>query len=294
MVCFRCNVAGEVPADPHYSYRGEPMNACNHTNQQTARILIVEDHPVVRRGLAELINAEPDLRVCGEADDAPAAVQLLGQVHPDLVLVDISLKRGNGIDLVKQIKARDGQVKILVTSVHDEALYAERALRAGAMGYLNKSEPIPTILNAIRQVLRGRIFLSMPMVNRMLQNPVQDNTPESPIASLSDRELQVFELISRGLTTREIASKLLLSIKTIETHRDHIRMKLKLKNSTELIHHAVQWFLESNAALRMGHEEKTDVLEERQAASIGAVTANGNGNEPAGMPATYAVPEASR
>lgn len=239
------------------------MNTGNHSNQQAARILIVEDHPVVRRGLVELINAEADLKVVGEADDAPAAVQLLGQVHPDLVVIDISLKRGNGIDLVKQIKARDNQIKLLVTSVHDESLYAERALRAGAMGYLNKSEPVPMILNAIRQVLRGRIFLSMPMVNRMLQNPVQDTGEESPISSLSDRELQVFELISRGLTTREIATKLLLSIKTIETHRDHIRMKLKLKNSTELIHHAVQWFLESNAALRMGNEtSRAEVVEE--------------------------------
>jgi len=222
------------------------------TNQQAARILIVEDHPVVRRGLVELIDAEPDLQVCGEADDAPAAVQLLSQTRPDLVVIDISLKRGNGIDLVKQIRARDARIKLLVTSVHDESLYAERALRAGAMGYVNKSEPVPTIINAIRQVLRGRVFLSMPMVNRMLQSPPEEPAEESPIMSLSDRELQVFELISRGLTTREIAGKLMLSIKTIETHRDHIRMKLKLKNSTELIHHAVQWFLESNSALRMG------------------------------------------
>jgi DNA-binding NarL/FixJ family response regulator len=289
------------------------MNASNNSNQQAAaRILIVEDHPVVRRGLVELINAEPDLKVCGEADDAPAAVQLLGQVHPDLVVIDISLKRGNGIDLVKQIKARDNQIKLLVTSVHDESLYAERALRAGAMGYLNKSEPIPMILNAIRQVLRGRIFLSMPMVNRMLQSPVQDSE-ESPISSLSDRELQVFELISRGLTTREIATKLLRSIKTIETHRDHIRMKLKLKNSTELIHHAVQWFLESNAALRMANEpSRADVIEERDskpvppppspAPSRVEVGASG-GTEAVPVPvaaaaaanrSTYAAPEASR
>ncbi len=232
------------------------MDTSNISSQQVTRILLVEDHPVVRRGLAELINAEPDMRVVGEADDAPEAIQLLGQTHPDLVMVDISLKRGNGIDLLKQIRARDGHIKMLVTSVHDESLYAERALRAGAMGYVNKAEPVPNILNAIRQVMRGRIFLSMPMVNRMLQNTPVEAVEESPIATLSDRELQVFELISRGLTTREIASKLLLSIKTIETHRDHIRMKLKLKNSTELIHHAVQWFLESNAALRMGNESE--------------------------------------
>jgi len=280
------------------------MNASNVSNQQPSRILIVEDHPVVRRGLVELIAAEPDLQVCGEAEDAPAAIQLLGQVRPDLVLIDISLKRGNGIDLVKQIKARDNQIKLLVTSVHDESLYAERALRAGAMGYLNKSESVPTILNAVRQVLRGRIFLSMPMVNRMLQSPVQEDTEESPIASLSDRELQVFELISRGLTTREIAGKLLLSIKTIETHRDHIRMKLKLKNSTELIHHAVQWFLESNAALRMGVEgDRTEVVAEREQAIAAAPAfvqpaASGNGADltalPAGERQAYAVPEASR
>lgn len=281
------------------------MNTSNQSNLQAARILIVEDHPVVRRGLVELINAEPDLKVCGEADDAPAAVQLLGQTHPDLVMIDISLKRGNGIDLVKQIKARDSQVKLLVTSVHDESLYAERALRAGAMGYVNKSEPIPTILNAIRQVLRGRIFLSMPMVNRMLQSPTPEAIEESPISSLSDRELQVFELISRGLTTREIASKLLLSIKTIETHRDHIRMKLKLKNSTELIHHAVQWFLESNAALRMTQDGESVVKREPVtevvpgAAPVANVADTGKLNpaaaeQPALARPIYAVPEASR
>ncbi|MCL2330117.1 MAG: response regulator transcription factor [Phycisphaerae bacterium] len=225
----------------------------NHSNPQAARILLVEDHPIVRRGLADIINAEPDLHVCGEADDAPDAVHLAGQCHPDLVIVDISLKRGNGIDLLKQIRARDGHIKLLVASIYDESMYAERALRAGAMGYINKCESTPVILSAIRQVLRGRIYLSTPMVNRMLQSPnAPDPADESPISELSDRELQVFELISRGLTTREIASKLLLSIKTIETHRDHIRMKLKLKNSTELIHHAVQWFLESNASLKMG------------------------------------------
>jgi DNA-binding NarL/FixJ family response regulator len=277
------------------------MNTSNNSNQQAARILIVEDHPVVRRGLVDLINGEPDLHVCGEADDAPAAIQLLGQARPDLVLIDISLKRGNGIDLVKQIKARDSQIKLLVTSVHDESLYAERALRAGAMGYVNKSEPIPTILNAVRQVLRGRIFLSMPMVNRMLQSPAPETTQESPISSLSDRELQVFELISRGLTTREIASKLLLSIKTIETHRDHIRMKLKLKNSTELIHHAVQWFLESNAALRMSPEEleRPQGAEKRATAAPTPVGAtNGDGADAAPAPVrerpVYAVPEPSR
>lgn len=227
------------------------------SEQPKARVLIVEDHPIVRRGMVELINIEPDLQVCGEADDAPEAIQLLGQTHPDLVVVDISLKRGNGIDLLKQIRARDPHIKLLVTSVYDESMYAERALRAGATGYVNKAEATTTLLNAIRQVLRGRIFLSTPMVNRMLQSPTNaEPADESPITSLSDRELQVFELISRGLTTREIAGKLLLSIKTIETHRDHIRMKLKLKNSTELIHHAVQWFLESNASLRSGKSEE--------------------------------------
>ncbi len=237
----------------------------NNGKSAAARILIVEDHPVVRRGLVELINAEPDLQVVGEADDAPEAMLQLTQTHPDLVIVDISLKRGNGIDLLKQIRARDGHTRLLVTSVHDESLYAERALRAGAMGYVNKAEPIQNIINAVRQIMKGRIFLSMPMVNRMLQSGQSDAPPDSPIASLSDRELQVFELISRGLTTREIAGKLLLSIKTIETHRDHIRMKLKLKNSTELIHHAVQWFLESNAALKMMRENGHAVASLEQA-----------------------------
>lgn len=249
-------------------------NTSDSANKPAIRIVIVEDHPVVRKGLVELINAEPDLQVVGEADDAPEAIQVLSQTHPDLVLVDISLKRGNGIDLLKQIRARDGHARLLVTSVHDEGLYAERALRAGAMGYVNKAEPIQNIINAIHQVMKGRIFLSMPMVNRMLQAGHAEAPPDSPIATLSDRELQVFELISRGLTTREIASKLLLSIKTIETHRDHIRMKLKLKNSTELIHHAVQWFLESNAALKMPAEEHAPELQPTEESETAAAIAD--------------------
>jgi DNA-binding NarL/FixJ family response regulator len=274
-------------------------NATSSTVAAPARIIIVEDHPVVRRGMVDLINAETDLKVCGEAEDAPEAIQLLGRTQPDLVIVDISLKRGNGIDLLKQIRARDAHIKLLVTSVHDESLYAERALRAGALGYISKAEPIATLLTAIRQVLRGRIFLSMPMVNRMLQSPSAEPPEESPIDGLSDRELQVFELISRGLTTREIAAKLLLSIKTIETHRDHIRMKLKLKNSTELMHHAVQWFLEKNAALKMGKTASEGppaaVVVEALSAGAGAygVDASALEAEQAPAAATYAGPAAS-
>ncbi len=214
--------------------------------QKTARILIVEDHPIVRRGLVEIINHEPDMQVCGEAEDVADALEQVESTHPDLAIIDISLRSGNGIELIKQVKARDNHVRMLVSSVYDESLYAERALRAGATGYINKDEAVTNIVSAIRQVLMGRIYLSWRMTNRVLQAAGGQSLLESPMASLSDRELQVFELISQGLTTRQIAAKLMLSVKTIETHRDHIKMKLKLKNSTELTHRAVQWALENN------------------------------------------------
>jgi DNA-binding NarL/FixJ family response regulator len=213
---------------------------------QSARILIVDDHPVVRRGLAELIADEPDMEVFGEAATGAEALKCLDDLQPDVVIVDISLKDSHGIELIKQIKARDDQVKMLVWSMHDESLYAERALRAGAMGYLNKEEPIDRVIEAIRQVLRGHVHLSSKMVEKLLHRAVSGNEPHerSNIETLSDRELEVFELIGQGLTTREIAKKLHLSIKTIETYRENVKSKLDLKTGGELTRHAVQWALE--------------------------------------------------
>lgn len=215
-------------------------------NKQIARVMIVDDHPVVRRGLAELIADEADLEVCGEAGDAVEALRLLETARPDVVVVDISLQAGNGIELVEQIKLRDERVKTLVSSMHDETLFAERALRAGAMGYINKQEPTERVLDAIREVLNGQVFLSTRMANRLLQSVVGGETlDQDPIGSLSNRELEVFELIGQGLTTKKIAGRLHLSPKTIETHREKIKTKLNLTNSTELARRAVQWVLEN-------------------------------------------------
>ncbi len=209
------------------------------------RVLIVDDHPIVRRGLAELIDQEPDLEVCGEASDAPEALQQVRATHPDVVVVDIALKSGNGIELIKQIKACDSDIKMLVSSMHDESLYAERALRAGAMGYINKREAVDKVIDAIRNVLRDKIYLSGRMTDRVLHQMREGGSIEqSAVDRLSDRELEVFELIGQGLGTRQIASKLHVSVKTVESYREHIKIKLDLQSGTELTHHAVKWVLE--------------------------------------------------
>jgi DNA-binding NarL/FixJ family response regulator len=206
-----------------------------------ARVLIVDDHPVVRRGLAALISEVPDLEVCGEAADAVEALRLVDAEKPDVAVIDISLKDGHGIDLIEQIRCRNPNVRMLVSSMHEETLYAERVLRAGAMGYVNKQETIDRLVEAIRQVLRGEIYLSSQMTERMLHRMVHGNPPEhDPIETLSNRELEVFELIGQGLTTRKIAALLHLSPKTVETYRENIKTKLNLANATELTRHAVQ------------------------------------------------------
>lgn len=210
-----------------------------------ARILIVDDHPIVRQGLARMIAEEPDLEVCGEAEDASQALRQVTESKPDLVIIDISLKSGTGIELIKQIKARDEQVRMLVSSMHDESLFAERSLRAGAMGYINKQEAADKIIGAIRSVLQGKIYLSSQLTDRVLHRMIGGKHPEgSPVEGLSDRELEVFELIGSGLTTRQIAAKLHLSPKTVETHRENIKKKLNLVNAIELTRYAVEWVLE--------------------------------------------------
>jgi DNA-binding NarL/FixJ family response regulator len=215
------------------------------TDKRRARILIVDDHPIVRRGLRQLIGSEPDLEVCGEAADAPDAMQKVVETHPDLVIVDISLQSGNGIELIKQIKAYDARIKMLVSSMHEESLYAERSLRAGAMGYVNKEAAPESLIEAIRQVLKGGVYLSGGMTDRLLRRVVTgEDVQRYSVENLSDRELEVFELIGAGLATRQIAEKLHLSIKTIETHRENIKAKLALANSSELARRAVQWVLE--------------------------------------------------
>jgi len=216
------------------------------TNRKKTRVLIVDDHPIVRKGLAGLIREEPDLEVCGEAADATEALALVEKLAPDLVLVDLSLKSGHGIELIKQVKSVRPGIRMLVSSMHDESLYAERALRAGAMGYVNKQEATESIVEAIRRVLKGQIFLSPRMTERVLRRMVDTGgrIDRSAIEGLSDRELTVFECIGRGLTTRQIAESLSIGVKTVETYRESIKAKLHLANYAELSRRAVHWVLE--------------------------------------------------
>lgn len=213
---------------------------------KNARVLIVDDHPVVRQGLVQTIGGTPGLEVCGEAADAEEAFRLIEELQPDLALIDITLGGTSGIDLIKQVKAAKNPVKMLVNSMHDESLYAERALRAGSMGYINKGEAMDNIIEAIHCVMEGKIYLSERMRERMLQNMTGhrgENTLPS-VADLTDRELEVFGLYGQGLNTNQVAAKLSLSPKTIATHREHIQEKLNINSNTELIRRAVQWVLE--------------------------------------------------
>lgn len=209
------------------------------------RVLIVDDHPVMRLGMVELLEGEPDMEICGTASDVPEGLQQIEALHPDVAIVDISLKGGNGIELIEHAKARHLDVKMLVSSMYDESLFAERVLRAGAMGFISKQEPPEEMLSALRQVIAGQVYLSVRMANRLLNCVVGGRTPQrDPIEGLSNRELEVFELVGQGMTTKQIARRLTLSPKTIETHREKIKKKLSLKNSAELGCRAVQWVLE--------------------------------------------------
>jgi DNA-binding NarL/FixJ family response regulator len=216
--------------------------------KRRARVLIVDDHPAVREALATRIGRQPDLEVCGEAADTSEALRLVAQAQPDVAVVDISLKTGNGIDLIRRIKDRNDHVRMLVWSMHSESLYAERALRAGALGYINKDQATDQIVEAVRRVLAGKVWLSEPMAERMLQRAVGTPRPEatrSPVDTLADRELEVFRLIGQGVKTADIAERLHLSVKTVETYRDRIRQKLELDDGTKLAHYATQWVLGS-------------------------------------------------
>lgn len=211
------------------------------------RVMIVDDHAVMRFGLSNLISEEEDMEVCGEAGGVTEALKLLDEANADLAIIDITLKDGNGIELIEQIRQRNSNVRILVSSMHDEYLYTDRALRAGAQGYINKQEATEKIVDAIRQVLAGKIYLSNSMAERMLHHMVglgQATPANASIDSLSNRELEVFELIGRGYATRQIAENLHLSVKTIESHRENIKKKLMLQTNQELVRRSVQWVLE--------------------------------------------------
>lgn len=208
------------------------------------RVLIVDDHPIVCEGLRGLIAAEPDLEVAGEASEAAGALQALRDLRPDVIVVDISLQGTDGLELTKAVRAERPDVPILIMSMHDEALYAERSLRAGASGYIMKQAVAEHVVGALRLVLEGEIYLSEDM--HRLQ-PIQaaerraGGRPQSGVASLTDRELEVFRLIGHGQSTRRIADDLHLSVKTVETHRSHIKTKLRVETAPELVRRAVQW-----------------------------------------------------
>lgn len=206
------------------------------------RTLIVDDHPMMRQGLRELFSSEPDLEITAELADIPEALKHARKNPPDLAVIDISLPSGSGLDLAKQLLALQPQTRILFVSMHDDEVYAERAIRAGALGYINKSQPGDQILGAIRKVIRGQLAIDQSIADTLVRRGINLQTqPATGIESLSDRELEIFQLIGQGLGTRAIAERLSLSVKTIESHREHIKSKLNLASATDLAHQATLW-----------------------------------------------------
>jgi DNA-binding NarL/FixJ family response regulator len=205
-------------------------------------VFVVDDHPLLRQGLAMLINREPDLTVCGEAEEAQAAMKAIAAKHPDILIADISLNGPDGLDLLKNLRILYPGLPVLILSMHDESIYAERALRARANGYIMKQEATEKVLVAVRRILSGEIYLSDRMANKLLHQYVSGITADmhSRLSALSDRELEVFRLIGEGRSTRQIAEKLHLSVKTVETYQAHIKDKLALRTGRELVQHAIQ------------------------------------------------------
>lgn len=218
------------------------------THHQTIRILIVDDHPIVREGLSSLLSREVDFEVCGEAGDIATALQQVEEKKPHIAIVDIALANESGLELIRRIAARDSTIGILACSLHDDTLYAERALHAGAMGYINKQEATATIVTAIRSLLGGKVHVSSQMTQVLTDRLYckRGSVNQSPVESLSERELEVFRLIGRGLTTVEIARELHLGIKTIETHRRRMKQKLDVSTTAQLAREAAQWVLETH------------------------------------------------
>ncbi|TAL33655.1 MAG: response regulator transcription factor [Spirochaetes bacterium] len=207
------------------------------------RLFIVDDHKIFREGLSLLIGREPDLEICGEAEEADAALKDVIKLKPHLILLDITLKNSNGLEFIRDLQKTMPEIPVLILSMHDEIFYAERAIKAGAKGYVMKHEPAGTLMDAIHKVLDGKIYLSGKMTERAVElfSETMKNVASSPIESLSNRELQVFELIGRGYTTYQIAKETNLNIKTIGTYREKIKAKLNLKSATELTKYAIHW-----------------------------------------------------
>jgi DNA-binding NarL/FixJ family response regulator len=223
----------------------------NRTSVATkSKVLVVDDHPIVRQGLTLMINRESDLTVCGEAEDAQTAMQSVTATRPDILVVDISLNGPDGLDLLKNIRTRYPDLPVLILSMHDESIYAERALRAGAQGYIMKPEATEKVLVALRRILSREIYVSERIANRMLQRYIGSPSAGRPssIADLTDRELEVFRLIGEGHSTRQIAEDLHISVKTVESYQSHIKEKLSLRSARELVQHAIQWSISEKTA----------------------------------------------
>ena len=234
-----------MKTDASFNYKSQ-----NQAAVKKSRILVVDDHPIVRQGLALLINQEADLVVCGEAEEATGAMHVLASSRPDILIVDISLNGPDGIDLLKNIRSVDPTLPVLILSMHDESIYAERALRAGANGYIMKQEATEKVLVALRRILGGEIYVSDRIANKMLKHYITGSGTlrNSSIADLSDRELEVFRLIGEGHGTRQIAEELHISIKTVESYQAHIKEKLSLRSARELMQHAIQWSMNEKTA----------------------------------------------
>ncbi|HEU0037849.1 MAG TPA: response regulator transcription factor [Verrucomicrobiae bacterium] len=211
--------------------------------KQKRKVFLVDDHPLVREWLTNLINQQPDLVVCGETESAPQALQAIAQARPDVAIVDISLKDSSGIELIKSLKQSQPAVAVLVLSMHDESLYAERALRAGAKGYIMKRETTKKVIDAIRRVLEGKLYISNIVAEAITARSVTGKVPASqtPIEQLSDRELEVFEMLGQGLGTRQIAETLRVSIKTVQVYCARMKEKMNLGSGTELLREAFRW-----------------------------------------------------
>ena len=217
---------------------------------QKKTVFVVDDHPLLRQGLAMMINREPDLVVCGEAEEAHAAMKAISASMPDILIADISLNGPDGLDLLKNLRLIYPDLPVLILSMHDESIYAERALRARANGYIMKQEATEKVLVAVRRILDGEIYLSSRMSNKLLMQYMSGKTSEtdSRLAALSDRELEVFRMIGEGLGTRQIAEALHLSMKTVESYQAHLKEKLSLRTGRELMQHAIQWKLNDQSA----------------------------------------------
>jgi DNA-binding NarL/FixJ family response regulator len=233
----------QKPSDPNDKTHEPEAGDSPPAKEERKRILIVDDHPMMRAGLTQLISRQPSMEVCGEAGGSAEAMEQIAKFQPDLIIADLTMKGGGGLEFIKDARTLHANIPILVVSMHDENVYAERSLRAGAAGYIMKEESPTHLVSAIQRVLDGGIYLSETMSGRILKSVTGTNTrnADSPLQKLTDREFEIFQLIGRGSTTEEIAAQLHISRRTVDVHRSQIKEKLHIKSGTALVHYAVQW-----------------------------------------------------